>query len=603
MERRVLLAFLLSFIVFLLFVRFFSPDVPPPEETGDLAAVESAEAPVQSPSLLPTAPAAAPAAEVAEEAPGQTVEPRAAEQEQRITVATRLFEAEFTNRGARLLGLQLNEHTDGAGDPYQTVPQGDELVESVRPLDVLLPADPSPLRLRSALYEVTVDGLAQTGPVRLDLRDGESREIAFHLATSDGLEVVKTLRITGGDYRMEAQVTAQRGGAEQAKEILYGPGIGNETTTGTYVIADQGVIRTGAETLLFSLGDVREGTAESLSARGVGVSSHYFAGLLVARPGQRYEGRLETLLLPWDSFAAVSEEASGGEREVIVARLVSAGPAEFTLFAGPKQVEVLDELGMDIVDFGFWSFLAIPIRAVLMWSHDFLGNYGWAIVLVTLLISVLLAPLKHYSYVSIRGMQKISPQVKRIQEKYRGLKPTDPRRGEMNQEMAALYREHGVSPIGGCLPMLLMIPFFFAFYRLLVASVELRHAPWVLWIQDLSTEDPYFILPVMMGASQLFMQRMTTTQAEGIQAKIMQFLPVVFVLILAWAPSGLVLYWFANNVFSMGQQIVTQRIMDRREAAAKEAGDPDKAIARTKPARAAASGGEGARKGGRRRRR
>jgi len=202
-----------------------------------------------------------------------------------------------------------------------------------------------------------------------------------------------------------------------------------------------------------------------------------------------------------------------------------------------------------------------------MWVYSWAGNYGWAIVLVTALINLLLAPLKHYSYVSIRRMQKISPQVKRIQAKYKSLKATDPKRREMNQEMVGLYREHNVSPVGGCLPMLLMIPFFFAFYRLLIASVELRHAPFALWVQDLSREDPFFILPILMGASQLVMQRMTSTGAEGIQAKIMLFMPLIFTLILAWAPSGLVLYWFANNILSMGQQYVTMRIMDRREQA------------------------------------
>ncbi len=593
MERRVLLAFLLSFIVFLLFVRFFGEgEGPSPVPAEDVA--ETAPAPA-SPSLLPEPAPAAPA----EAAP--SVERREATREQRITVRSRLFEAEFTNRGARLVSLRLNDHTDSVGNPYQTIPQGDDLVEAVRPFDVLLPGDPSPRRLVGALHLVTVDGVAQDGMVQLDLDDGESREIGFHLVTADGLEVRKTARVTGGDYRIESRVSARRGGAEQPKEILFGPGIGDESASGTYVTQDQGVIRASGENLLFSLDDVREGSAESLSVRGVGVTSHYFAGLLVARPGQRYEGRLETLLLPWDSFATVTEEDSGGEREVMVARLGSSAPAEFTLFAGPKQVEVLAELGMDIVEFGFWSFLAVPIRAVLLWFHDGLGNYGWAIVFVTLLISILLAPLKHYSFVSIRGMQKISPQVKRIQEKYKGLKATDPRRGEMNQEMAALYREHGVSPIGGCLPMLLMIPFFFAFYRLLVASVELRHAPWILWIEDLSTEDPFFILPILMGVSQLFMQRMTQTQAEGIQARIMMFMPVVFTLILAWAPSGLVLYWFANNLFSMGQQIVTQRILTRREEASKASAVVVKTSARVQGRTRRAVSGRGRRKRRRRR--
>ena len=557
MERRVLLAFLLSFFVFLLFVRFFGPENRPPPAPGEPAPAAEAAT---------LAPAPDPAVSAAEAAPPVTpTESRAAEREQRITVETSRYVAEFTNRGGRLLGLRLLEHTDSVGAPLEALPQGDDLVTAVRPLDVVLPGDPSPSRLTAALHEVSVDGQVRTGPIRLELGSTESRELVFRWASTDGLEVSKTVRVRGDDYRMDVSVSASRGGAEQLKEVLVGPGIENESTVGNYQGAEQGVIQSGGESQLFSFAEAAGGGAASLSAQAVGVASHYFAGLLVADPGQRYEARLEALAIPWESFELVPEDATGA-RDLMVGHLRSAGVSEFTLFTGPKQVELLADLGVDIVEFGAWlRFLVVPIRQALLWAYDRLGNYGWAIVLVTILISLLLAPLKHYSYVSIRRMQKISPLVKRIQDKYKGLKPTDPKRGEMNQEMVALYREHNVSPIGGCLPMLLMIPFFFAFYRLLVVSVELRHAPFVFWVQDLSREDPYFILPVLMGVSQLFMQKMTATQAEGIQAKIMMFMPVVFTLILAWAPSGLVLYWFANNLISMGQQAVTTRIMDRRE--------------------------------------
>lgn len=562
MERRVLLAFLLSFFVFLLFVRFFGPESAPPAPPGG-------ETPAAATVTPPTAPAPSIAAPEAM-SPAVPTEAREAEREQTIAVETSRYVAEFSNRGARLLGLRLLDHTDSVGAPLEALPQGDDLVNSVRPLDVVLPGDPAPSRLATALHEVAVDGQVRTGPIRLELRDGESRELEFRWASTDGLEVSKTIRMRGGDYRMGVSVSAIRGGAEQLKEVLFGPGIENESSVGTYQGAEQGVIESGGESRLFSFAESAGGEAESLSAQAVGVASHYFAGLLVADPGQRYEARLEALEIPWASFEVVPEDTATGSRELLVAHLRSAGASEFTLFAGPKQVELLTELGVDIVEFGAWlRFLVVPIRQGLLWAFDLLGNYGWAIVLVTILISLLLAPLKHYSYVSIRRMQKISPQVKRIQDKYKGLKPTDPKRSEMNQEMVALYREHNVSPIGGCLPMLLMIPFFFAFYRLLVVSVELRHAPFVFWVQDLSREDPYFILPLLMGASQLIMQKMTATQAEGIQAKIMMFMPVVFVLIMAWAPSGLVLYWFANNLISMGQQAVTSRILDRREADAK----------------------------------
>ena len=592
MERRVLLAFLLSFLVFLLFVRFFGgeppapePGLPPSPGAAEIQPAPTAPGPGPGPAAAPGAAAGTPAEPLPPPAP---VEVRQAEREQRLTVRTDLYRAEFTNRGGRLLGLELVEHTDAAGNPYRTIPRGGDLVEAVRPLDVTLPNDPAPERLQTALFEVEVDGQPRTGPITLDATAGDTREIRFVFQAADGLRAEKTVQIRGDEYGLETTVSVQRGGSEQVKEVLYGPGIGEETASGTYIVADQGVVESGGQVELFSLDEVAAGEAASLSVRTVGVSSHYFAGLLVAQPGQRYEGRLEALPLPWDQFENRPADAEG-ERALVVARLSASGPAAFTLFAGPKQVEVLEDLGVDLVEFGAWlRFLVVPIRGGLLWAYGFLGNYGWAIVLVTAIISLLLAPLKHYSYVSIRRMQKIQPQMKRVQDKYRNLKPTDPKRKEMNQEMVALYREHNVSPLGGCLPMVLMIPFFFAFYRLLVVSVELRHAPFVGWVDDLSREDPYFILPILMGVSQLVMQKMTATQAEGIQAKIMMLMPVVFTLILAWAPSGLVLYWFSNNLISMGQQAITTRILNRREAAAAPPPKPKKGGGKTVRVRAAA---------------
>lgn len=602
MERRVLLAFLLSFLVFLLFVRFFGPEEPPPP--GPVASESAPIAPAPGP-FTPGAAAPPPAEAPSAEGPAAgdpdfppAAPVREAEREQRIAVHTDLYRAEITNRGGRLLSLELLEHTDSLGNPYRMLPQGDDSVQAVRPLDVTLPGERAPERLTAALFEVEVDGQSRSGPVSVEARAGESREITLLYAAADGLEARKTIRVHGGEYRLGVSVSVTRGGAEQAKEILFGPGIGDETATGTYIVADQGVLKSAGQSELFSWQEAAAGEASSLQAQAVGVSSHYFAGLLVAEPGQRYQGRLEAAEIPWDRFATPPEDAAGN-RQVITARLATGGPASLSLFAGPKQVEVLADLGVDIVEFGsYLRFLVVPLRGALLWAYGVLGNYGWAIVLVTIVISILLAPLKHYSYVSIRGMQKISPQVKRIQEKYRGYKPTDPKRREMNAEMAGLYKEHGVSPIGGCLPMVLMIPFFFAFYRLLVVSVELRHAPFLGWVQDLSREDPYFILPILMGVSQLVMQKMSATQAEGIQAKIMMLMPVVFTLILAWAPAGLVLYWFSNNLLSMGQQAITTRILNRREEAAAEAEKKNKRAGKPgKPARlrAASSGGPSAR--------
>lgn len=209
--------------------------------------------------------------------------------------------------------------------------------------------------------------------------------------------------------------------------------------------------------------------------------------------------------------------------------------------------------------------LALPLRSALMWIHGFVGNYGWSIVLLTVLINVALIPLKHHSYVSMRKMQKLAPQIKKINERFKKLKPTDPKQQDKNREVMQLYKENNVSPMSGCLPMLLMIPFFFAFYRLLMVSIELRHAPFMLWIQDLSTFDPFFVLPIAMGVTQIAVQKMSPqTSADPVQQKIMMMMPIMFVFILAWAPAGLVLYWFVNNLVSIGQQTLTNRVLEKK---------------------------------------
>ncbi|MDE2972612.1 MAG: membrane protein insertase YidC, partial [Acidobacteriota bacterium] len=247
MERRVLLAFLLSFFVFLLFVRFFGPESAPPAPPAD-------ETPVAASPASPPAPdVPVPAGEVA--VPETPTETREAEREQTVAVETSRYVAEFSNRGGRLLRLRLLEHTDSLGAPLEALPQGDDLVNSVRPLDVVLPGDPAPARLTTALHEVAVDGRIRTGPVRLELRDGEAREIEFRWASADGLEVSKTVRVQGGDYRMGVSVSAIRGGAEQLKEVLFGPGIENESSVGRYQGAEQGVIESGGESRLFSFAE------------------------------------------------------------------------------------------------------------------------------------------------------------------------------------------------------------------------------------------------------------------------------------------------------------------------------------------------------------
>jgi len=207
------------------------------------------------------------------------------------------------------------------------------------------------------------------------------------------------------------------------------------------------------------------------------------------------------------------------------------------------------------------------------------GNYGWAILLLTVLINLLMFPLRHKSMVSMRKMQAIQPEVKAIQERYSKLKTTDPERQKMNQEMMALYKQKGVNPASGCVPMILTMPILFAFYAMLSVAIELRGAPFVWWIHDLASKDPYYIWPVLMGGTMFWQQKLMPTTADPMQARIFLLMPVVFTVTFLGMPAGLVIYWLSSNVMAIGQQYLTNRLIG--------APVPVKAIAKPAPKPAA----------------
>ncbi|MCI0408843.1 MAG: YidC/Oxa1 family insertase periplasmic-domain containing protein, partial [Acidobacteria bacterium] len=351
-------------------------------------------------------------------------------------------------------------------------------------------------------------GLFRVSARSLTLGPSEKGGVEFHWADGRGLSSTRRLDFSGDVYTIQASASVRFQGAEVAKKVLFGPGLGEESAEGTYVQKEKGVIQAGGELRLYTAEDIEEQVSPPVEAQAVGVASHYFAGLMIAPEPAGYGPLLRRKTMEVG-------EGKKQKRDFVTAALVMpAEPRGFTLFVGPKDRELMAGLkpGLEkIVDieFGEWlHHIVLPLRAALLWTEHKVGNYGWAIALLTLAINVALSPLKHYSYVSMRKMQKLAPQIKRIQERYKKLKPTDPRRRDMNTEVLALYREHKVSPFSGCLPMLLMIPFFFAFYRLMLVSIEFRHAPF-LWVRDLSSHDPYFLLPILMGASQLAIQVMT----------------------------------------------------------------------------------------------
>ncbi|MGD8785777.1 MAG: membrane protein insertase YidC, partial [Thioalkalispiraceae bacterium] len=235
------------------------------------------------------------------------------------------------------------------------------------------------------------------------------------------------------------------------------------------------------------------------------------------------------------------------------------------LYVGPKIQEDLEALapGLELsVDYGWLTFLSKPLFWLLEFIHDFVGNWGWAIILLTLVIKLVFYKLSETSYKSMARMKKLAPRMKQISERY-----ADDRQRK-GQAIMELYKKEKVNPLGGCLPILIQIPVFIALYYVLLESVELRQAPWILWIDDLSLKDPYFILPLIMGASMFFQQKLNPPPPDPMQAKMMMMLPFVFTVLFLFFPSGLVLYWVVNNLLSIAQQwYITRVVMSEKKPA------------------------------------
>ena len=236
-------------------------------------------------------------------------------------------------------------------------------------------------------------------------------------------------------------------------------------------------------------------------------------------------------------------------------------------YIGPKEHKVLhkiDPVLTNAIEYGWFTFVAKPIFSLLSWLHSIFGNWGWAIIALTAIIRAALYPLTYRGMVSMQKMKLLAPKLKELKAKYK----KDPQK--LNMMTMEMYKKEGANPLGGCLPMLLQIPIFFALYRTLLNAVELQGAPWILWIHDLSRMDPYYVLPLLMGASMFLQQRMTPTNfTDPMQEKIMKYLPVIFTFFFVTFPSGLVLYWFINNLFSIAQQyIVNQQFKNAEDAKA-----------------------------------
>jgi YidC/Oxa1 family membrane protein insertase len=265
----------------------------------------------------------------------------------------------------------------------------------------------------------------------------------------------------------------------------------------------------------------------------------------------------------------VSRSGIKGYEDEPIAFVPAKGSATFLGYIGAKEWKVFENLDpklTKVVEFGWFTFLSRPFFRVMLAIYDFVGNWGWAIVLFTLLVKIVLFPLSYKGLMSMQKLKDLAPKMKELKEKY-GKDPA-----KMNQQMMALYKKHGANPMGGCLPMLLQIPIFFALYRVLLNADELQGAPWVLWISDLSRQDPYFVLPILMGITMYIQQKITpNTMTDPTQKKIFQWLPVIMTFFFLTFPSGLVLYWLVNNILTIAQQYYINGAYERYKLKAKAA--------------------------------
>jgi YidC/Oxa1 family membrane protein insertase len=543
MERRVLLAVVLSFLVLYAYQALFVPSPRPSQQIQQPASNEPVPPPAASSPPATTAP---PEPDVPEP---NALTTEASERQ--IVVETATVQAVFTNRGGRVLRWRLKEYRDGNGEPLDLVASGLPDQEA-RPFSLQVDDERLTRRLNSALYRVSGDSGG-----RIDATSS-AQTLVFEFEDAAGLRARKEFRLEPSTYVVAFSATVTNGDMPLNPSVHWGPGLGDAGATsgggsfftGNYVQPPSAIFSRDGDVDRLTQADVGEQPVHEGQYRFAGVDDHYFIAVVV-NPGQT---RIQ--------YRPVSLPGEGElQRQFLDHTLrFSEPPSGKRFFFGPKQFGLLRAVDPELVraiNFGIFAFLAVPLLDALTWIHGYIGNWGWSIILLTIIINLVVFPLRQKSVVSMRKMQMLQPQLKAIQDRYAGMKVTDPARQKMNTEIMNLYREKGVNPASGCVPMLLQMPLLFAFYSMLSQAIELRGADFGFWIHDLSKADPYFIIPILMAVSMYWQQRITPTTADPAQQKIMMMMPLMFSVMFLWAPSGLVIYWFVSNIWAIGQQYFT----------------------------------------------
>ncbi len=549
MEKRVLVAVVLSFLVLYFYQAFLAP--PPPKPKPKPAAVASdtqaqAANNAQAPGGTAAAGQAAPAASMTATPAPATLVGEAAERE--IVVETPLVRVVFTNAGGRVKHWELKNYHDEQGRLVDLVPRG---ISPVLPFTLETGNGAVDGRLNAAFFKVVEDGSAGS--------DTTARRVAFEYRDSAGIVARKSFELSPATYTVAFKADLSVGGAPANLAVVMGPGLGDvQTSTGTsYSQKANGIVHQGGKVTRFDGNSIVAQPLHQGTWDYAGMDDHYFAS--VALLGGKTEAGIKFRHY-W-----VAKTPLKGEHDFVSYTLNQAGnDLDVSFFLGPKEFSTLQGVNRDLVrsiNFGMFAWLAVPLLQALNGVNKYLHNYGWSIIALTVLINLAIFPLRHKSFVSMRKMQALQPQIKAIQDRYGKLKATDPEKQKMNSELMQLYKDRGVNPASGCVPILLTMPLLFAFYSLLSAAIELRGAPFTLWIKNLAVHDPLYVTPILMGITMVVQQKMTPTQSDPVQQKMMMLMPIIFTGMFLWAPSGLVIYWFVSNLLAIGQQYATNRIL------------------------------------------
>jgi len=555
MERRLLVVFALTFLVIMLFQPLLKKYGPQPPAKQESAGQPGAAVPTQNPTQ-PTQVSTANGGIAPASAPLQ------ATTESETVIENNLYRIVFTNRGGRVKSWVLKRYTDDKGGPLELVNTA-AAEKYGYPLMLWTYDETLRNKLNSVLYVANSTGA--TAPA----------EIAF--AYDDGdVSVRKSYKFDRDSYVVGVRTSVTVKGAQATAFPMWPAGFGGDTTGPQYATG-QIVYQYDSKVERLPIKKISGGGTLPGPFHWAGVLDQYFAAVFLPQDPQN--AAMVTLHNALEIPHGGSDTKQMDKVDVLGAAVGSLkGSTDVRLYVGPKALSDLESVAVPgitgaepdlraIIDFGWLGIIARPLFLWLKWMYNHIvPNWGWAILLQTLVINLALLPLRLSQMKSMLKMQRVAPQIKSIQEKYKKYSLRDPKKAEMNEEISALYKKEGVNPAGGCLPLVIQMPFLFAYYKMLNVAMDLRHAPW-MWVHDLSAPDPWHILPVAIIVTMLIMQRMTPQAGmDPAQQKMMNIMMPGMLGLMSWnLPAGLGLYWSAGQLIGIVQQSVMNRTALGRE--------------------------------------